>query len=111
MLNLKGTSALVEHLLRTDKQTRSSDSLLYLKVLQHHAVEKNMDLQKIPLPVFLLNMNDWGYPPFESIRRARQKAQAKFPELAASEKVAEFRSENEQKYRAFALGDWGVANG
>ena len=104
MISLNGTTALVEHILRTEPQTRNSDSLLYLRVLQHHATEKNMDLQSIPLPMFLLNMGVWGYPPFESIRRARQKAQAKFPELAACEKVAEARFVNEQKYRAFALG-------
>ena len=104
MLNLKGTTALVEHILRNEPQTRNSDSLLYLKVLQYHAEEKNMDLSSIPLPMFLLNMADWGFPPHESVRRARQKAQVKFPELAACEKVAEARFVNEQKYRAFALG-------
>jgi hypothetical protein len=104
MLNLKGTSALVEHILRNDPQTRNSDSLLYLKVLQHQAEEKNMDLQTISLPLFLLHMADWGFAPHESVRRARQKAQVKFPELAACEKVADARMVNEEKYRAFALG-------
>jgi hypothetical protein len=104
LLNLKGTTALVERILRNEPQTRNSDSLLYLRVLQHQAEEKNINLQNIPLPVFLLNMADWGFAPHESVRRARQKAQVKFPELAACEKVTEARIVNEEKYRAFAQG-------
>lgn len=111
MLNLKGTTAVVEHILRNEPQTRNSDSLLYLRVLQHYAKEKNMNIQIVTLPVFLLNMADWGFPPFESVRRARQKLQAKFTELSASEHVAEYRAWNEQTYRVYALGEWGGTNG
>lgn len=35
MTDLKKTSAIVEHLLRKNKQTRNSDSYLYLKVLEY----------------------------------------------------------------------------
>ena len=103
MLNLKATTELVEQILRDDPQTRNSDSLLYLRVLQYHANERNVDLQKIPVPMFLLNMDLFGFPPFESVRRTRQKAQAKFPELSANDKVSGFRAENEKEYRAYAL--------
>lgn len=105
MLKLKETTKLVEHFLRTDPQTRNSDSLLYLRILQYHADEKGMLLHNIPVPLFLLNMGDWGFPPFESVRRTRQKTQQKYPELAANEKVAGFRAANENEYRAYALGD------
>lgn len=105
MLNLKATTALVEQILRDDPQTRNSDSLLYLRVLQYHANEKNLDLQKIPMPMFLLNMGDWGFPPFESVRRTRQKTQQKFPELSANERVSGFRAANEKEYRAYALSE------
>lgn len=105
MLKLKATSKLVEEFLRDEPQTRNSDSLLYLRILQYHANEKGMLLHNIPVPLFLLNMGDWGFPPFESVRRARQKVQATYPELASTNKVAGFRAENEKEYRAFALGD------
>ena len=62
-----------------------------------------------PLAMVCFNassMNDFDVPGFETVRRARQKVQVKFPELSACEKVAEFRGENEQKYRAYALGDF-----
>ena len=103
MLNLKATTALVEQLLREEPQTRNSDSLLYLKVLQYHANERGIDLQKVPVPMFLLNMDCFGFPPFESVRRARQKTQAQFPELAANDRVSGFRAVNEDIYRAYAL--------
>lgn len=105
MLKLKETTKLVEHFLRNDPQTRNSDSLLYLRVVQYHADQKGMLLQNIPLPLFLLNMGEWGFPPFESVRRTRQKVQEKYPELSANETVAGFRANNETEYRAYALGD------
>ena len=103
MLNLKATTALVEQILRDEPMTRNSDSLLYLKVLRYHAKEKNIDLQDISVPMFLINMDMFGFPPFESVRRTRQKTQAKFPELAANDKVSGFRAANEEVYRAYAL--------
>ena len=106
MTNLKNTTALVEHLLRTDKQTRNSDSYLYLKVLERLDEARGTLTCRLPLCVFLKRMNDFDVPGFETVRRARQKVQVKFPELSACEKVAEFRGENEQKYRAYALGDF-----
>ena len=52
---------------------------------------------------FLFYMNEMGVPPFETVRRARQLAQAKYPELAANATVQQFRRENEAEYYAFAL--------
>ena len=103
MLTFRGTAALVTNLLTNDPQTRNSDNLLYLRVLEHHAQERNIDLSNIPLPTFLSNAGDWGFPCFESVRRSRQKAQEKFPELAACKTITESRMVNEEKYRAFAL--------
>lgn len=50
-------------------------------------------------------MGDMGVPPFETVRRARQHAQAKNPELAANDTVQQYRRENEAAYYAFALGE------
>ena len=107
MTNLKNTTALVEHLLRTDKQTRNSDSYLYLKVLERLDEARGTLTCRLPLCVFLQRMNDFDVPGFETVRRSRQKIQAMNPELAACEKVAEMRSDNERKYRSFALAEWG----
>lgn len=44
------------------------------------------------------------FPPFESVRRTRQKVQEKYPDLAASEEVEAGRELNETAYREFARG-------
>lgn len=107
MNDLKNTTALVKSILEQDKQCRNSDSFLYLKVLSAVATQKRIDLENMSVPYFLLNLHGAGFPPFESVRRARQKIQASFPELAACERVEGFRAENEQKYKAYALGELG----
>lgn len=99
---LKTTKALVKAILEENKQARNSDSFLYLQVLKRRGKEKDIDLNHLPVSVFMLNIELMGFPPFESVRRARQKLQAEFPELSASEEVAEYRAENEEAYREFA---------
>lgn len=105
MLDLKNTTALVKSILEQDKQCRSSDSFLYLKVLTTVGKQKGIDIEKMSIPYFLLNLHGAGMPPFESVRRARQKIQAAYPELAACDKVNSFRMENEAEYRAYARGE------
>ncbi len=105
MTNLKQTSKLVKSILTDDKRTRNSDSFLYLKVLQHYAEQTGKPVHEMSVQNFLLNMDGLGIPPFESVRRARQKAQAKHPELAANATVTQMRRENECAYYAFAVGD------
>lgn len=105
MLDLKNTTALVKSILEHDKQCRNSDSFLYLKVLSATAKQKGIDLEKMTVPYFLLNLHGAGLPPFESVRRARQKIQEHNPHLAACEAVEGFRAENEAEYRAFVRSD------
>lgn len=105
MLDLKNTTALVKSILEQDKQCRNSDSFLYLKVLTEVGKRKGIDIENMSIPYFLLNLHGAGLPPFESVRRARQKIQAAHPELAACDCVEGFRAENEAEYRAFARGE------
>lgn len=105
MLDLKNTTALVKSILEQDKQCRNSDSFLYLKVLSAAAKQKGIDLENMTVPYFLLNLHGAGLPPFESVRRARQKIQASYPHLAACESVEGFRAENEAEFRAYARGE------
>ncbi len=102
MTDLKNTTAMVRSILEHDIQCRNSDSLLYLRVLAAVGNQKGLDLDAMSVPYFLLNLHGTEFPPFESVRRARQKVQAKHPELAASDKVNGFRAENEKAYREFA---------
>ena len=102
MNKLMKTKHLVKLILDQDERARNSDSHLYFRVINTIADKNNIDLTKIPVTHFLLNMKDYPFPPFESVRRTRQKVQAECPWLAASPKVGEFRAENEQSYREFA---------
>lgn len=102
MYDLKNTTALVKSILEQDKTARNSDSFLYLKVLSVVAAQKGINLNFVSVPDFLMNLQGVEFPPFESVRRARQKLQAAFPELAACEAVEGFRDENEHLYRAYA---------
>ena len=105
MLDLKNTTALVKSILEQDEQCRNSDSFLYLKVLSAVAKQKGIDLEKMTVPFFLTNLHGAGLPPFESVRRSRQKLQQHHPELAANEVVEGFRAENEAEFLAYARGE------
>ena len=102
MNDLKTTSALVKSILEQDERCRNSDSFLYFKVLSVVAKEKNIDIVNMSVPCFLLQFHGVFFPPFETVRRNRQKIQAAHPELAACEVVQGFRAENEAQYRAYA---------
>ncbi len=94
--------ARVKRILETDVRSRNSDSFLYFKVLEEQGREKGLDIHSMSMPTFLLNMAEYGFAPFESVRRARQKVQEKHPELAACATVQENRKAQEREYREFA---------
>jgi hypothetical protein len=96
------TQKLVKIILESDEKARNSDSFLYFRVLNVLGKEKGLDMDCIPVTAFLLKMKEWGFPPFESVRRSRQRVQQQFPELSAKKTVAEKREENEEVYRQFA---------
>ena len=105
---LKTTKAIVTHILERDVQARNSDNYLYVEVLK---TISSRDFNLAPVEYMSLDhFFEWlgkencPYPGFETVRRARQKVQAEFPHLAASERVQEFRAENETAFREFARG-------
>lgn len=105
MSELKNLSSLVHLILENYPQTRNSDGLLWLKVLESQAHEKEIDLRMLSVPSFLPRINELGFSPFESVRRTRQKLQAAYPHLSADKAVEGFRTENERQYRAYARGE------
>lgn len=109
MANLTATRKRVEAILEHDKQARNSDDYLYYRICQDVAKENGLPFAKMTAPAFILARKEFGYPPFETVRRARQLVQERRPELAASSGVKEGRSVNEQEYRAFALSGKDVA--
>ena len=105
MPNLKNLTELVHIILDHYPQTRNSDGLLWLKVLESQAYDKGIDLRMLSVPYFLPRIAEMGFSPFESVRRTRQKLQATYPNLSADESVQDFRMENEKEYRAFARSE------
>lgn len=104
MTNLTTTTKIVKAILEENQQARNSDSYLYLEVLDLWGEQHDIDVIQWPVEKFLLDMAKLGAPPFESVRRTRQKIQQTYPHLAACKKVEEQRIANEEVYRAYAQG-------
>lgn len=99
-MELKNTSDIVKVILQRYPDARNSDDFLYLKVCEY----VNGTHISLPFWKVLQERKEYGYPPFESVRRSRQKLQATYPELASSKVVEAQREQNEKIYKAFASG-------
>lgn len=99
MKTLTEVTKLVTFILTEVEDTRSSDMKLYEIVCE----TLNPDAMRKPFCYVITHLHDLGLPPFESVRRARQKAQAKNPALKPCDTVALFRAENEKAFEEFAI--------
>jgi hypothetical protein len=86
----------IETLLRENKELRDNDDLLYLELLKLY----NPDIENVGLGYFLRNRSNTKLPPFETVRRARQKIQAENEDLKGIR--TEARKKAEEKYLEFA---------
>lgn len=102
MDKLMTTAKLVKAILKTDVKARNSDSYLYLKVIQHEALQRGIDLQGVSIETFLLKMKAWNFSAFETVRRTRQKVQREFPELSGNEDTLQARKAREKACRGFS---------
>ena len=100
MSKLNSTKALVKTILEENENTRNSDMLLYYEVCKR----LNASALESPFAYVILRLESLRLPPFESVRRARQKVQEECPHLCANYGVSSFRAENEAEYRDFARG-------
>lgn len=102
MDNLTKLSELVYDILVKNEKARNSDTYLYYIVCNEKLTSNGQDISKITLADSLLRREELGLPPFESVRRTRQKIQHDNQELAGSKEVEAFRSKNEKEYRQYA---------
>lgn len=102
---LRSTTELVKDILMDSPKARSSDNYLYYLVCATIGRANGIDVNKMSMPVFLLKMSDFDFPPFESVRRSRQKLQAKYPELSADADTEAYRTLNEEIYRSYARSE------
>lgn len=99
---MKHTTDIVKTVLETDEAARNSDSYLYFQVLKVISAKTEVPFFNMTVEHFLLNMKELGAPPFESVRRARQKVQQECPWLSSNRTVERGRMENERTYREYA---------
>lgn len=100
MERLKYISDIVKYILEIDTSARSNDNLLYYRVCEY----LNKEALHKSFGFVLLTMQSHKIPPFESVRRARQKIQATHPELSATAKIEALRAKEQEVYRSYALG-------
>lgn len=104
---LRNSKAIIHKILTEKPECRNSDSFLYLAVLEEYAKrdESPISLYSMSVHYFLLHMQEHGFPPFETVRRNRQKIQQEYPELAPCKKIAGYRRLNEKRVRAYVRDD------
>jgi hypothetical protein len=96
--NIRRTSDIVKDILENCPDARNSDDLLYINVCK----KLSPMVCTQPFQTVLLMRNELGIPPFESVRRTRQKLQAAYPELCGSDEVEAQRVANEEIVKNYA---------
>lgn len=99
MNKLLKTINLVRFILENYPETRNDDALLYVTACK--AVNPSIDM--FPFGTVFTHYKTYGLPSYKSVERARRKLQRENPELAATKEVKEARTEQEGKFKAFAL--------
>lgn len=99
---LKTTTDIVREVLKGHEQARNCDDYLYFLVCTIIGKQKGFDVENMPLSYFLLHRNELKIPPFESVRRSRQKIQQHHPELAGNAEIEGYRVDNERIFRDYA---------
>lgn len=92
---IKGIYKDVLNILRKNPDTRNSDKELYIAWLAEHKPDA------ISAP-FITTLYNSTLPTFESVGRARRKAQENFPELKGVDNIQAARELLEDEYREFA---------
>ena len=97
-MRLKNVQAQVEKVLTERPESRDNDNILYLEIIKNIGRKTGVDVEKMSVAELFTNMYRYKFPPMESVRRARQKLQEKFPHLRSSEETQLFREMNEEEY-------------
>ena len=83
-----------EALLEAHPDARDSDDVLYFLFI------KGIKPDLTTYDVFM-DREKYGLPPYESVRRTRQKLQERRPELRGSKRVQQLRKEREEDFLEF----------
>lgn len=94
-MEIKDVHRTVELMLTENEALRDSDDLLYV------AMAERLGLSNETFGTIFHNRTELGLPPYETVRRARQKVQAENPELRG--KRVKARAEAEKVFREYAV--------
>ena len=97
-MKLKTLEQVVFETLTEQPETQKDDFILILKVYEKLTDKDTMGQS---FSVLMTYHNDFGLPPFESVRRCRQKVQAKHPELV-DPSTAKHRHKLIDEYKDYA---------
>lgn len=93
---------MIEGILAENKRARNDDGYLFREVLK----EVNPHVLTMSVDMYLTHRADIvPLPTYDSVTRIRRKVQEEQPWLGASDKVKEWRTDNEEIYRAIARNE------
>ena len=92
----RGLAALKEY-----PETRNDDMKLYL-IVSKTCIYDTHGIGSFSFEDIMTNYKAYGIPCFESVRRTRQKIQAKYPALGCSPDVRRARHKMQRVYRKYA---------
>lgn len=97
-MKIKNVEAIVHGLLIEHPSARDDDDVLYALVLDACGADLNVSVVD-----FLYTRGEMDLPPFETVRRTRQKIQADCEDLRGSRRIRLKRKEAEETFRAYAV--------
>lgn len=98
MRKIRTTEAVVKQILIANPATRNSDTILYVAVCER----LNPIACNLAFSTAMTKREEFGFPKYDTVGRARRKIQAEFEELRASEEVTDERYENWKAVRDYA---------
>lgn len=99
---IKTTHDIVFAILEKDDKARNSDDHLIYVVCKAILESQGLDIRKMSFGNIILHRAEYGIPPFETIRRTRQKVQMEHPELGSNDTVQGFRRLKEDEFREYS---------
>ena len=91
----------VEFLLAEFPETRESDEILYMKILER---DGRYNFENINVLKFFRDREKAKVPSFKSVERARRKVQSYRPDLMGSKQIQAARKKMEKKYHDYYGG-------
>lgn len=96
--DIYSTEGLVKEVLENFPDTRSSDSLLYVKICKMI----NPKIARMPYERVMLEADKLGIPRYDSVSRCRRKVQAEYKELRGDKKTTGYRFLRWKVFREYA---------